>query len=157
MSSADAQVLTAGFSNPAMTLSIQGPGAFLNHTLSNTTTFMTVRANNGAAGQIVVTATSVESPSVSAARPSWSLSWPPMAAAAAAPGLSSAASMRACRTISTGSPSSSVRAPRAASISYWAQGAPDRQCLEREHRDGDAELDRDGGSGDHARRRDAEL
>lgn len=64
--SADAQVLTSGFGNPAMTLSIQGPGVFLNRILINTTTFMTVRANNDATGTIVVTATSVENPSVTA-------------------------------------------------------------------------------------------
>ena len=64
--SADAQVLTAGFANPAMTISIQGPGALLNQTLISTTTFTTVRANNNSAGEIVVTATSVESPSVRA-------------------------------------------------------------------------------------------
>ena len=62
--SADLQVLTSGFVNPAMTFTVQGPGTLRNQTLIGTTTFTTWRAANGASGEIVITAASVENPTV---------------------------------------------------------------------------------------------
>lgn len=64
--SADLQVLTAGFANPAMTFTVQGDAALRNQTLIGTTTFTTWRAGNGASGEITITAGSVERTSVTA-------------------------------------------------------------------------------------------
>jgi hypothetical protein len=63
-SSADLQVFTSGFANPAMTFTVQGPGTLRNQTLIGTTTFTTWRANNTATGEIVITARSVQNPNV---------------------------------------------------------------------------------------------
>jgi hypothetical protein len=62
--SADLQVFTSGFVNPAVTFTVQGPGTLRNQTLIGTTTFTTWRAANGATGEIVITAASVENPNV---------------------------------------------------------------------------------------------
>ena len=64
--SADLQVFTAGFVNAAMTFTVQGNGSLRNQTLIGTTTFTTWRAANNATGQIVITATSVENPNITA-------------------------------------------------------------------------------------------
>lgn len=63
--SADVQVFTSGFTDPTMNMT--GTGADLrNQVLLGTTTFTTWRASGAAGSQVVVTATSVESPAVSA-------------------------------------------------------------------------------------------
>lgn len=63
--SADVRVFTSGFTDPTMTMT--GTGADLrNQVLLGTTTFTTWRASGAAGSHVVVTATSVENPAVSA-------------------------------------------------------------------------------------------
>lgn len=64
--SANLRVDTAGFVNPSMTFAVQGDATLRSQTLIGATTFTTWVAGGSAAGQIEVTAKSVENPNLTA-------------------------------------------------------------------------------------------